>query len=141
MGIERSRILKLLADGKINAQEAEDLLDALSKNPEVKTDEPENGAEKILKKIKYIYVKVTSTQNDNVDIRVPIGLIRAGMRLTTLIPAPAMEQINTKMKEKGISFDLNNIKPDDIEELIKNLSEMEVNVNSKNGDIVKIYCA
>jgi hypothetical protein len=141
MSIERSRILKLLADGKISAQEAEDLLDALGKNSDTKTQTAESMPEKILKNIKYIYVKVTSTQNDNVDIRVPIGLIRAGMRLTTLIPAQAMEQINTKMHEKGISFDLNNIKPDDIEELIKNLSEMEVNVNSKNGDIVKIYCA
>jgi hypothetical protein len=51
-----------------------------------------------------------------------------------------MEHINGAMKEKGMNFDLSNIKPEDIDELIKNLAEMEVNVNSKNGDIVKVFC-
>lgn len=40
------------------------------------------------------------------------------------------------MREKGLNFDLNNIKPDDIEELLKNIADMEVNVKSKNGDTV-----
>ncbi len=87
-----------------------------------------------------MYVKVLSSQQDNVDVRVPLGLIRAGMRFTSLIPPQAMDQINSSLKEKGMNFDLGNIKPEDIEELIKNLADMEVNVKSKNGDIVKVYC-
>jgi len=135
MSEERKRILKMLADGAISPDEAEDLLEALAKGggrqPQVIKD---------IKNIKYIYVKVLSSQNDNVDVRVPLGLIRAGMRLTTLIPPQAIEHINSTMREKGMSFDLNNIKPDDIEELIKNLADMEVNVKSKNGDTVRVYC-
>jgi hypothetical protein len=83
---------------------------------------------------------VLSAQDDNVDVRVPLGLIRAGMKLTTLIPAQAMDHINSAMREKGVNFDLNSIKPDDIEELLKNLTDMEVNVKSKNGDTVRVYC-
>ena len=81
-----------------------------------------------------------SSQNDNVDIRVPLGLVRAGMRLKSFIPPHAMEHINSNMREHGLKFDLNNIKPDDIEELIRNLADMEINVKSKNGDAVRVYC-
>ena len=141
MSEERKRILKMLADGKISAAEAEELLDAMGKGGGQDTDADSTSVDrKNLKNIKYIYVKVLSSQNDNVDVRVPLGLIRAGMRLTSLIPPQAMEHINSTMHEKGMSFDLNNIKPDDIEELIKNLADMEVNVKSKNGDTVRVYC-
>jgi hypothetical protein len=136
MNEERKRILAMLGEGKISASEAEELLDAMGKS-----DGAQNaGSVSSLKNIKYIYVKVISEQNDNVDIRVPLGLIRAGMRLTSLIPQQAMEQINNHMRDKGMNFDLGNIKPNDIEELIRNLADMEVNVKSRNGDTVRIYC-
>lgn len=138
MSEERKRILKMLAEGKISAAEAEELLDAMGKGQQ--SSEIGSFDHKPLKNIKYIYVKVLSSDNDNVDVRVPLGLIRAGMRLTALIPAQAMEHINSTMREKGMKFDLNNIKPDDIEELIKNLADMEINVKSKNGDTVRVYC-
>jgi Asp-tRNA(Asn)/Glu-tRNA(Gln) amidotransferase B subunit len=140
MNEERKRILKMLGEGKISAAEAEELLDALGKNGGPQTPEAAAVQAKNPKNIKYMYVKVLSAQQDNVDVRVPLGLIRAGMRFTSLIPPQAMEQINSSMKEKGMNFDLSNIKPEDIDELIKNLAEMEVNVNSKNGDIVKVFC-
>ncbi len=139
MSEERKRILKMLAEGKISAAEAEDLLDAMGKNSGPDSDSAVVDR-KNLKNIKYIYVKVLSSQNDNVDVRVPLGLIRAGMRLTSLIPPQAMDRINSTMHEKGMKFDLNNLRPDDIEELIKNLADMEVNVKSKNGDTVRVYC-
>lgn len=140
MSEERKRILKMLADGKITSDEAEDLLDALGKNSGQQPAETAAVERKNPKNVKYMYVKVLSAQQDNVDVRVPLGLIRAGMRFTSLIPPQAMEHINSSLKEKGMNFDLSNIKPEDIEELIKNLAEMEVNVNSKNGDIVKVFC-
>lgn len=132
MSKEKKRILKMLADGAISTEEAEQLLDALGNStPHISSPAPSKNA-------KYIYVKVTG--DDTVDIRVPIGLIRAGMRLTSLIPPQAMEYINSSMREKNISFDLNNLKPNDVEELIKNLSDMAINVTTKNGDVVKIFC-
>jgi Asp-tRNA(Asn)/Glu-tRNA(Gln) amidotransferase B subunit len=140
MGEERKRILKMLAEGKISASEAEELLDALGKNTGQQAPETTAVQGKNPKNIKYMYVKVLSAQQDNVDVRVPLGLIRAGMRFTSLIPPQAMDHINSAMKEKGMNFDLSSIKPEDIDELIKNLAEMEVNVNSKNGDIVKVFC-
>jgi hypothetical protein len=109
MSEERKKILKMLAEGKISADEAEELLDALGSEPR------QEKAAGNLKNIKYLYVKVLSAANDNVDVRVPLGLIRAGMKLTAFIPPQAMEHISVQMREHGMKFDLNNIKPDDIE--------------------------
>jgi hypothetical protein len=50
-----------------------------------------------------------------------------------------MGQINDSMREHGISLDLANLKQEDIEELVKSLREMEINVKAKNGDTVRIY--
>ena len=44
------------------------------------------------------------------------------------------------MLEKGIPFDLNTLKKEDLDELIASLAEMEVNVDGRNGDNVKVYC-
>ena len=40
-----------------------------------------------------------------------------------------------------MSIDFNNIKPDDIEDIIESLREMEVNVQSGEGDNVRVFCA
>lgn len=136
MNEERKRILEMIASGKITAEEGEKLLDALGATG---ADAPKAGGDK--KNAKFMYVKVVSAQNDNVDVKVPLGLVRAGMRLTSLIPPQAMDHINESMKQHGMSLDFANLKKDDIEELISGLTEMEVNVNSKNGDNVRVFCA
>jgi hypothetical protein len=147
MGEERMRVLKMVAEGKISVAEADELLSALG----VESDETastaatgsalnDGGTVKNRKKPAYMKVKVNSANNDNVDVKVPLNLLRTGIRLTSLIPKPALEQINNQMKDRGLDFDLTNFKPSDIEELIEAISELEVNVDSKNGDKVKVYC-
>jgi hypothetical protein len=141
MSEERNRILNLLADGKITAAEAERLLDALeSRSKEAGSAESETG-QTYTSPPKYMYVKVVSTGGDNVDVKIPLGLVRAGLKLTSLIPPQAMDQINQSMAEHGASIDFSSLKPENIEELIEALREMEINVDAKNGDNVRVYCA
>ena len=52
-----------------------------------------------------------------------------------------MDKINDTMSEHGMSVDFNNFKPEDIDELVGGLRDMEVNVDAKNGDTVRVYCA
>ncbi len=87
-----------------------------------------------------MYVKVYGGK-DTVDVKVPLALLRAGLKLTSLIPPQAMDQINESMELKGMSIDFNNIKPEDIEDIIESLREMEVNVVSGDGDNVRVFCA
>jgi hypothetical protein len=146
MSEDRSRILNMVAEGKITAEEAERLLDALSARvtegtvpaePAVKGD-PGPLVEALPK---YLYVKVAAANGDNVDVKIPIALVRSGLKLTSLIPPQAMDQINDSMSAHGMSVDFNNLKPEDIDELVGALREMEINVDSNNGDTVRVYCA
>lgn len=154
MSDDRSRILSMLAEGKITAEEAERLLDALDSRTRA-SDGAEAAAsggasagasagpaagEAPKLPPKYLFVKVVSTGGDNVDIRVPLALVRSGLKLTSLIPDDVMGQINDSMSEHGISLDLANLKQEDIEELVKSLRDMEINVDAQNGDNVRIYC-
>jgi hypothetical protein len=146
MGEDRSRILSLLAAGKITADEAERLLDALDTGAGAAagpagpafTGDPSPLAAALPK---YLYVQVNGSTGDNVHVKVPIALVRSGLKLTSLIPPLAMDQINKSMSEHGMSIDFTNLKPEDIDELIEGLREMEVNVDSKDGDVVRVYCA
>lgn len=145
MSEDRKRILDMLAQGKITAAEADTLLDALGtakESPEA-APSPSSGwptGPSPTGMPKFMYVKVTGGE-DAVDVKVPLALLRTGLKLTSLIPPQAMEQINASMGEHGMSIDFNNIKPEDIEELIEGLREMEVNVHSADGENVRVFCA
>lgn len=91
----------------------------------------------------YLRVTVQSSSGDNVNIKVPINLIRAGMKfqgLMSFVPESAREQINAKLGEKGIDIDLGKIKSQDLEEILQALGELEVNVDSDDGDRVRVFC-
>jgi hypothetical protein len=146
MNEDRKRILDMLAEGKITATEADLLLDSLE--PSVQDAPAPTGAMPSEKwpagpsgtgTPKFLYVKVTG--KDTVDVRVPLGLLRAGLKLTSLIPPQAMDQINQSMGEAGMSIDFNNLKPADIDEIVENLREMEVNVHAQTGEDVRVFCA
>ena len=146
MSEDRKRILGLLAEGKITADEADALLDALSSSAEASASEAvapssdwPTGPSKTGTP-KFMYVKVSGGK-DTVDVKVPLALLRTGLKLTSLIPPQAMDQINQSMGEAGMSIDFNNIKPEDIDDIIESLREMEVHVNSANGDTVRVFCA
>ncbi len=144
MSEDRNRILSMLAAGKITTDEAERLLDALGTTTTAGAGGPAitgDPAQLIAALPKYLYVQVDGSSGDNVNVKIPIALVRSGLKLTSLIPDQAMDQINRSMSEHGMSVDLTNLKPEDIDELIESLREMEINVDGKNGDVVRVYCA
>jgi hypothetical protein len=147
MSEDRSRILNMLAEGKVSAEEAERLLDALEARAGAGTTATTGPAVKgdpgpLLEALpKYLYVKVVAANGDNVDVKVPIALVRSGLKLTSLIPSQAMDQINDSMSEHGMSFDFTNFKAEDIDELVAALREMEIKVDSSDGDTVRVYAA
>jgi len=132
---DRNRILRMVAEGKITVEEADELLTAVIGN---KGNENATNSSSPPKSPAYFYVKVSG--EDNVDIRIPIGLLRAGMKFTSLIPVHAAEHINRAMRENGMTFDIHSIKPEHVDELIRHLGDMEINVKAKNGDNVRVHC-
>lgn len=142
MSEDRKRILTMLAEGKITAEEADLLIGALGESAEKSADAETSSTPDIATAPtgapKYLYVRVTG--DDRVDVKVPLGLLRAGLKLTSIIPPQAMDQINESMGEHGMSIDFNNLKPEDIEEIITSLREMEVTVEAKDGNHVRVWC-
>ena len=140
MSEERRKILELLASGKINTDEAERLLAAVE-STEVET--PGNDSV-IRKKPKFLHVKVEQAQkvsgsNKNVDIKIPLLLLKAGVKLRSLMPDDTTDKISTKLNEKGIMLDLNNINSKEIDLLTNTLTEGSIDIDTEK-EKVKIYC-
>ena len=138
MSEERKKILEMLAKGKINVEEAERLLSAMSESeresiPGKKTD---------ASKLKYLRVVVEpgvgSEKDERVNIRVPIKLIRAGMKLASLLPNDVQGKVDGALKEKGISLDFSQINEENLEEIVESLRDLTVDVEGQER--VRIYC-
>jgi len=139
------RILEMLKDKKITVEEAERLL-SLTATGEGTGDTPPGTAAEKKHPAKYLRVVVQpdtegapGSHADRVNVRVPMSLIRAGMKLKALVPPNAADKVHEALKEKGIDFDLRNIKDADIEELIAALSDLEVDVEGSQGEKVHVF--
>ena len=45
------------------------------------------------------------------------------------------------MREKGMNFDINQLKPENLDELIDNLQDLSIDVDKKNRMVkVKVFC-
>ena len=143
MSENQRRILELLKDRKITVDEAERLF-ALAAEPGAKdTQALSADVKKLIPKYLRVTVEPGEPRPDyaaeRVNVRVPMNLIRAGMKLTYLIPGHAWDEIDENLKKQGVKFDLHNIKPEDIEELISALADMQVEVDGKHGEKVRVF--
>ena len=141
MSENRKQILEMLAQGKITADEAERLLSAVEGNNTSTTAFSRSSGTGAKPKPKYLRVLVEAAdkyrdgKSTTVNIRVPMALIRAGVRLGGLIPPEARERANAAMRQKGMDFDLNSIKPENLEEIIQQLDQLEVNVDEDKAKV------
>jgi hypothetical protein len=141
MNEERNRILHMLKDGKISVQEAEELLSALEgHSEEMEQVSVSSGAGK---RLKYIRVVVEPEAGDGkkerVNIKVPLSIIRAGVKMTTILPEEAKKKIDSAFKEKGLGISMEDLKAENIEEFIQALSDMSIDVEADDKK-VRIFC-
>jgi hypothetical protein len=147
MSESRKKILEMLAQGKINADEAFRLLGACGEEGQENRGHEDGGKRRpeVKTKPKYLRVTVTPEANDDrahpdrVNVRIPMSLVRAGIKLTALIPPEALDKANTALKDKGINFDVRNIKPEDLEDLMEAMGDMEIDVEGSHGEKVKVF--
>jgi hypothetical protein len=150
MGENQKRILQMLAGGKISVEEASRLLSLVGEEPST-GDEGGAALKEAKPTPKYLYIRVepkeghieheghhSLAEHGRVNVRIPVGLIRAGMKLKALIPPQVADDVNKAMKEKGIGFDIHNLKDEYVDELIKALQETEINVDSDEAE-VRVY--
>jgi hypothetical protein len=139
MNDQRKDVLGMLAEGKVTAEEAEQLIAALER------DQPPAASSLDVRptgKAKYLRVVVDALEDGEptrVNVRVPLQLLRAGVQLAALIPAQALDRANTELNKSGVPLDLTELKPAQLEALVEHLDEMTVEVDSPDAK-VRVFC-
>ncbi|MFF3866135.1 hypothetical protein [Micromonospora sp. NPDC001898] len=142
MNEQRRQVLQMLAEGKITADEAERLIDALGRE---QPESPPGAVPRPKPRPKYLRVVVNSEDDpggdgpSRVNIRVPLQLLRAGVRLTSLIPPQALTKVNDELTRSGVPIDLTQLKPQHIEELVEHLDDLTVDVDQPDAK-VQVFC-
>lgn len=157
MNENRRQILEMLATGKITAEEAERLLTALEPGSaaaasefsgSTRSEKGSNGAP-VKTHAKYLRVLVEADESmtgmkgpTTVNVRVPMQLLRAGVRLASLIPTQAHGQLDEALSRHGVPITLSQIKPENLQELIDHLEDLTVDVDGKDGNNtkVRVFC-
>lgn len=157
MNENRRQILEMLAAGKITADEAERLLAALEPDTAgassgvANATGSSNGTKNASGRLhpKYLRVLVEAPEDmtgikgqTSVNVRVPMQLLRAGVRLAALIPQQAHNQFDHALSSHGIPLTLSQIKPENLEELIDHLEDLTVDVDGRDGNTtkVRVFC-
>jgi len=135
MSEETRKVLEMLSSGKITVQEAEQLLQAVT-GP---APDDRNGDKKAEPKYFRILVNKPASEGkraENVNIKVPISVVRGGLRLSSVFPGLLGKK---KIQlDDGTELDLSKIHYADLEAMIKDIGELTVDVD---GDAqVRIRC-
>jgi hypothetical protein len=142
MSAERRKVLEMLAAGKITPEEADQLLDRLA-SPAAAEGASEGEAGGAAgggagggrpRAPRFLRVVVDSPERDSINIRLPLGLIRTGLKISTLVP----RRVSHRLSERGI--DLSHLGKLDDEALIAELAALQVDIAAEDGEKVRIFC-
>lgn len=133
MSEETRKVLEMLSSGKVSVLEAEQLLNAVkasSERTEEKKAEP-----------RFFRVLINKPARDgkkaeNVNIRVPMTVVRGGLRLGSLFPGMLAKR--KFQLANGDEIDLSKVTYTDLEAMIKDIGELAVDVDGEAQ--VRIRC-
>jgi hypothetical protein len=136
---ERRQILEMLAEGKISADEADRLIGALGGSSATATSTTTATAVQAKPLPKYVRIMVDTKEGRHskpvkINLRVPVALLRAGVRFGSLIPIQAQEKMNAEFRKNGMDFDIRQVKPENINELIDQLQDLSIDVDQEDDD-------
>ena len=134
MSEETRKVLEMLSNGKVSVQEAEQLLQAVIA--------PGQSADEKRAEPRYFRVLVNKPAREGkkaeaVNIRVPMTVVRGGLRLSALFPG--MLGKKKIQLDNGTELDLSKIHYTDLEAMIKDIGELTVDVDGDDAQ-VRIRC-
>jgi hypothetical protein len=142
MSTETRQVLDLLAQGKVSADEAEKLLRALDAPAASDGDANASASAKTAR-----WVRVTIDKNvpngapkREVSLRMPVSLVRAGIKLGSLIPGGAFGMAGCRDdSDARVRLKLLKINPEQIETLIAEMGDMTIDADDGKAQ-VRIWC-
>jgi hypothetical protein len=140
MSDERRRVLDLLAQGKITVDEADQLLRALTDQP-LRNDGSEAAPSGPVTRPRFLRIHVHKPAQEgrdakNVNIRVPMAIIRGGMRLGMMVPG-FQDRMHARLKVNGMEMDFTKLDPAAIESLLNDMGEINID-DEGSGERVRI---
>jgi hypothetical protein len=147
-------VLDLLAQGKITVDEADELLKTLGANATREAaGAPQAGdaAANDPQRTRWVRINVHRLANDDcgekdVNIRVPIAVVKGGMRLGAIIATFAGEKAAQRMKARGIDLDISKINDDlskmngaEFDAFLKSLDDTSIEIDDGKSQ-VRISC-
>ncbi len=140
MTTETRQVLDLLSAGKITADEAERLLRALDGgDPATPPDQPS------AKTPRWVRIAIdrkvpTGSPARVVNLRMPVSIVRAGIKLGSLIPGGAFATAGcTDDTADGIRLKLLKIDPAQLESILADMGEMTIDAEDGRSQ-VRIWC-
>jgi hypothetical protein len=66
-------------------------------------------------------------------------LLRAGVKLTSIIPPRARTEVNEALRKEGIDVDIGKLTPESLEDIVEQLRDLQVDVDHERAK-VRIFC-
>ena len=138
MSDERRRVLDLLAQGKISVEDAEKLLRAVEPDGDGAGLDGTNGGTEAIPKYLFLVAHDTTKEagpREAFRIKVPLSLLRAGIKLKTLVPEEAREQTLENLRARGIDIDPFEVSDDQFDDVVRALREFEMEAGDETGGV------
>lgn len=134
MSLEKKKVLDMVASGTLTAEDAERLLDKLSEQGRNAgaNSAPASESDSTNKSPRYLRIQVDGDDEKRVNIRVPLGLVRAGLKLGAIVPG----RVRERLEEKGIDLeDLGGYS----DQILNGLGDLGIDVTTDDGHVVRIF--
>ncbi len=138
------RILDLLAQGKITVEEADQLLGAVGAREDAPAGgaaPPDGGVIHDKPAAKWLRMTVDKAASDGrprrqVNIRVPMSLLRGGMKLGAVVPRMAPDIVKQRLREKGIDIsELSSLDFSQIESVLGDLGDTTIDIDDGRAQV------
>jgi len=139
------RVLDLLSQGKITVDEADRLIKAMSADRTTAAEDTGSDNRTAARWFRITIHKPATDQTHkpkDLNIRVPIAVVKGGMRLGAIIATFAGEKAAQRMKERGVDLDLATINGDfsrmngaEFDSFLRSLDEMNIEVDDGKSQV------
>jgi hypothetical protein len=144
MSAETKKVLEMLAEGKITAEDAERLLDKLAAGPEklgaapelkaLEGGEPAAAASTAARK-KFLRVQMERPGGDEVNVRVPLNFVRSGVKLAGILPPKVLD----KLQQEGIDPKIVTEFAQQARESLDVLDDLHVDMETRSGKRIRVF--
>jgi class 3 adenylate cyclase len=95
-------------------------------------------------RLKHLSVRIEpkadeTDQKERVHIRVPVRILRAGAKLSSILPRHARDRINEALRAHDVGFDLSSLDGDELDSILELLAETGIDIE-RDDKRIRIFC-